>query len=261
MNQGSSSAMLREEEEYLGRRNKKPFALASELDSVKHPVGIGVLEDKVIPERRGKKLRKERAKQSSPLPALFPPHPPPSLLPLAVALALAPALAIALAVAPPPRYLLLLLLVHHRLSIASLSHPLLLNSSTSSSPSSFLRHASPPPDCLDSNLAWFCIHAPCLVLILLPSFSPSSSSSIPLFPQTLGSTKPIQSTRHTRSPIESLIFPTNANQLSALDIVGGSTCRPFPLPYTQPNEPSVLESSASATSRVSLAMQRAGEAD
>ncbi|KAK1541821.1 hypothetical protein CPAR01_05208 [Colletotrichum paranaense] len=174
MNQGSSSAMLREEEEYLGRRtrqgktqdmraDKKPFALASELDSVKHPVGIGVLEDKV------------RAKQSSPLPALFPPHPPPSLLPLAVALALALALAIALAVAaPPPRYLLLLLLVHHRLSIASLSHTLLLNSSTSSSPSSFLRHASPPPDCLDSNLAWFCIHAPCLVFILLPSFSPSS---------------------------------------------------------------------------------------
>ncbi|KAK1489966.1 hypothetical protein CABS01_12547, partial [Colletotrichum abscissum] len=153
-------------------------------------------------------------------------------LPLTVALALALALAIALALAlaPPPRYLLLLLLVHHRLSIASLSHPLLLNSSTSSSPSSFLRHVSPPPDCLDSNLAWFCTHAPCLVLILLPSFSPSSF--IPLFPQTLGSTKPIQSTRHTRSPIESLISSTNANQLSALDIVGGSTCRPFPLPYS-----------------------------
>ncbi|KAI3527697.1 hypothetical protein CSPX01_16788 [Colletotrichum filicis] len=252
MNQGSSSAMLREEEEYLGRRtaarqgktqdmraDKKPFALVSELDFVKHPVGIGVL----IMERRrdlatvegwgeqGEELRvvklgargelvtdfasyfpvaspeRRGAKQSSPLPALFPPHPPPSLLPLAVALALALALAIALALAlalalaPPPRYLLLLLLVHHRLSIASLSHPLLLNSSTSSSPSSFLRHASPPPDCLDSNLAWFCTHAPCLVLILLPSFSPSSF--IPLFPQTLGSTKPIQSTRHTRSPIES----------------------------------------------------------
>lgn len=52
-----------------------------------------------------------------------------------------------------------------------------------------LRRASPPPDCLDLNLAWFCIHAPCLVLVLFSSFSPSSF--IPLFPLTLGSTKPI----------------------------------------------------------------------
>ncbi|KAK1497531.1 hypothetical protein CTAM01_07801 [Colletotrichum tamarilloi] len=231
MNQGSSSAMLREEEEYLGRRIRI-MERRRDLATVE---GWGEQGEELRVVKLG---ARERAKQSSPLPALFPPHPPPSLLPLAVALALALAvalalaLAVALAVAPPPRYLLLLLLVHHRLSIAFLSHPLLLNSSTSSSPSSFLRHASPPPDCLDSNLAWFCIHAPCLVLILLPSFSPSSS--IPLFPQTLGSTKPIQSTRHTRSPIESLISSTNANQLSALDIVGGSTCRPFPLPYTDP---------------------------
>lgn len=89
-----------------------------------------------------------------------------------------------------------------------------------------------PPPCKSSTRlsrleSCLVLHPRPLPLVLL-----SPSSFIPLFPQTLGLTKPIQSTRHTRSPIESLISSTNANQLSALDIVGGSTCRPFPLPYS-----------------------------
>lgn len=50
-----------------------------------------------------------------------------------------------------------------------------------------------------------------------------------------------------------LLLVSRSNTFSPSDMFPGSTA--------QPNEPSVMESSASATSRVSLAMQRAGKAD
>ncbi|KAK7449444.1 hypothetical protein Landi51_05868 [Colletotrichum acutatum] len=123
MNQGSSSAMLREEEEEeeeehdcaskFGswsdgnwQRSVEGWGEQGEQGEEVRMVKLGVSGgDRLCELLPGASPESRGAKQSSPLPALLTPHPPPSLLPLAVALSLALAVAVAVALLAPPRYL------------------------------------------------------------------------------------------------------------------------------------------------------------